>query len=84
MKKFKFNPEGVCCKEMYITLTEDNIVEDVVFVGGCPGNTLGVGALAKGKSAEEVAERLQNITCGNKNTSCPAQLSLALKAVVGK
>ena len=81
MKNIKFKPSGVCCREMQITLTDDNLIENVVFVGGCPGNTLGIGTLVKGQKAEEVIEKLKDIKCGFKDTSCPAQLAKALATV---
>lgn len=79
MKKLTFKPTGVCCKEMQITLTDNNLVEDVVFVGGCPGNTLGISALVKGQRVEDVISKLKGIKCGFKDTSCPDQLTKALE-----
>lgn len=84
MKEIIYNPQGVCCKELQIRLTDDNKIEDVKFIGGCPGNTLGVSSLAKGRDALEVASRLEDITCGNRSTSCPAQLSKALKEAIAE
>lgn len=78
MRNIKFKPSGVCCREMDIVLTDDNVIEDIKFIGGCPGNTLGVRALAIGRKADEVAAKFENIKCGSKNTSCPAQLAIAL------
>lgn len=82
MKNIKFNPSGVCCKEMEIILNDDNTIEDITFVGGCPGNTLGIKSLVKGEKALDIAERLEGITCGGKKTSCPDQLSFALRDAV--
>ena len=84
MKEIIYNPQGVCCKELQITLTDDNKIENLKFVGGCPGNTEGISSLAKGQDALEVASRLEHITCGNKTTSCPAQLSIALKKALSE
>lgn len=78
MKNIKFKPSGVCCKEMNIILNDDNVIEDVEFVGGCPGNTLGVRSLAIGEKADVIAAKLKDIKCGFKDTSCPDQLSKAL------
>lgn len=72
-----FQPQGVCSKQIIIDV-EDGIINNVKFVGGCSGNTQGVGALAKGMKVEEVVERLQGIRCGARPTSCPDQLSKAL------
>ena len=45
--EIKFQPQGVCSKQIVIDV-EDGIVNNVKFIGGCSGNTQGVGALAKG------------------------------------
>lgn len=84
MKEIIYSPQGVCCKQLQIRLTEDNKIENVEFIGGCPGNTLGISSLVKGQDALEVASRLEYITCANKTTSCPAQLSMALREAISE
>jgi hypothetical protein len=42
----KFRPTGVCRKEMNFELSDDNKIIDVQFLGGCPGNSLGIRSLA--------------------------------------
>lgn len=76
--QFSYKTNGVCSRKIFVEV-EDGIVKDVNFVGGCNGNTQGVAALAIGMKVDDVIERLQNIKCGFKNTSCPAQLAEALK-----
>jgi len=77
---YTYEPEGVCSMEMIIDIDEKNdIVNDVKIVGGCPGNTLGVSRLVKGKTVDEIIELLKGIPCGNKGTSCPDQLARALE-----
>ena len=76
--KVTYKPEHVCAKEINFEL-EDGVVKDVEFVGGCPGNALGLVQLVKGMEVEEVIEKLQGITCRHRNTSCPDQLTKALK-----
>ena len=44
------------------------------------GNTQGVAKLVEGMDINEVINRLEGIQCGVKGTSCPDQLSKALKA----
>ena len=73
----KFQPQGVCAQQIIIDAS-DGIVNSVRFIGGCSGNTQGVGALVKGMKVSEVIERLQGIRCGMKSTSCPEQLTKAL------
>ena len=55
------------------------MVRNVSFEGGCNGNLQGIGQLVEGMKIDDVIERLENIKCGFKNTSCPAQLAEALK-----
>lgn len=76
--KFVFQPTGVCSRQIQIEV-ENGIVGDVLFVGGCNGNSKGISALVKGMKVEDVIARLEGITCGMKNTSCPAQLAKALR-----
>jgi len=41
--------------------------------------TAGVARLVEGMKIDDVIDRLDNIKCGFRNTSCPAQLAEALK-----
>ena len=70
-----------CTQKIVIDVDENKIVTSVKFVGGCSGNTQGVAALAVGKSVDELIEKLSDIKCGFKNTSCPAQFANALRQV---
>jgi uncharacterized protein (TIGR03905 family) len=65
-----------------IHITTDNgVLQEVQFVGGCPGNTQGISSLIKGMKVDEAISRLEGIRCGAKPTSCPDQLAQALKAM---
>lgn len=81
--KFTFYPQGVCSMMIEIEL-EDDIIKDVVFTGGCNGNLSGISKLIKGMRAEDVIERLEGTTCGFKDTSCPDQLSKALRQALAQ
>ncbi len=80
MNQFTFRPQGVCSQLIEIE-TEGNIIRDVRFTGGCNGNLQGISALLKGMTVEDAIDRLSGIRCGFKDTSCPDQLSRALKAM---
>lgn len=80
MNQFTFRPQGVCSQLIEIE-TEGNIIQDVRFTGGCNGNLQGISALLKGITVENAIDRLSGIHCGFKDTSCPDQLSRALKAM---
>ncbi len=83
MSKFHFTPRGVCSRGIDLEI-ENGIIQSIAFHGGCAGNTQGVAALCRGMRVEEAIERLSGIRCGFKPTSCPDQLSLALKEALTK
>ena len=57
---------------------KDGKILEVEFIGGCNGNLKGISTLVVGLTIDEVIEKLQNITCGPKTTSCPDQLAQCL------
>lgn len=58
---------------------DGDIIKDVVFTGGCNGNLSGISKLIKGMKAEDVIGKIEGTTCGTNSTSCPDQLSKALR-----
>ena len=78
--EYIYNPKGVCSKTMKIEV-ENNTIKNVEIIGGCPGNTFGVSQLLKGMNIDEAINKLKGILCGNKGTSCPDQLSIALENI---
>ncbi len=79
MKNIVYKTKGTCSREINITLSDENKIEEVVFVGGCAGNTAGISRLIVGMDAEEAIRRIKGVKCGFKATSCPDQLALALE-----
>ncbi len=77
MAHIEYNTKGVCSRRIEIEV-EDDIIQNVIFHGGCAGNTQGVAALIKGMTVDEAIARLKGIRCGFKQTSCPDQLATAL------
>ncbi len=77
MEKYTFNTRGTCSRS--ITFESDgNTVHNVVFSGGCNGNTQGISRLVEGMEVKRVIELLQDVNCNGRGTSCPAQLAKAL------
>lgn len=74
-----YRTKGVCAQAIEFELDDEKKVRNIKFIGGCSGNTQGVASLAEGMDAQEVIKRLEGIKCGRKPTSCPDQLTLALK-----
>lgn len=75
-----YKTKGTCSSEIMITIDGDT-VKDVMYFGGCSGNTQGVAILCKNKSADEIINTLSGIRCGFKATSCPDQLARALRMI---
>ena len=77
----EFKPEGKKEKIMHFRI-KDNVIQDAEIVGGCSGNHKGIISLIKGMNLNEVVEKLKGITCGARATSCPDQISVAIKAYI--
>lgn len=82
--KFTFIPNGVCSRQIDFEIDNAGIIHNVTFSGGCHGNTQGVAALAEGRTAAEVCRCLSGINCKGRGTSCPDQLSQAIRNVLEK
>lgn len=78
-----YRPRGVCSREMRVEV-EDGIIRRVEVVGGCNGNLKGISRLLVGMRAEDAIEKLEGVRCGFKPTSCPDQLSKALRECLKK
>ena len=63
---------------------ENNIIQQVFFLGGCNGNLQGISQLVRGQHIDDVLPRLNGIRCGTKGTSCPDQLCRALEQLKDK
>lgn len=77
--KMTYKTSGVCSRAIDFEIDSENKVRNVRFDGGCSGNTQGVARLVEGMDVNEAISRLKGIRCGRRPTSCPDQLSKALK-----
>lgn len=77
---YTYRTKGTCSQLISFDI-EDNKVKNVKFIGGCPGNLLGIAKLVEGMDKDEVIARIEGVRCGAKQTSCPDQLAKALKEV---
>ncbi len=73
-----FKPSSVCSREIQFDII-DGKLSHLAFQGGCPGNNLGIIALVEGMPVDDVIEKLKGLPCGSKDTSCPDQLTIALR-----
>ena len=74
-----YRTSGVCSRSISFDVSSDGNVHDVQFDGGCNGNAQGLSKLVEGRPAEEIICRLSGILCSGKASSCPDQLSRALR-----
>lgn len=73
----RYQTQGVCSRSISFDII-DHKVTNVIFEGGCMGNTTGITKLVEGMDIDEVINRLEGIKC-RPTTSCPDQLARALK-----
>lgn len=79
--QYSYKTKGTCSTQIDFDLT-DGIIRNLKFTNGCNGNLQAVSRLVDGLPAEEVAEKLQGIRCGFKDTSCGDQLARACLAAI--
>lgn len=75
---YKYKTKGVCSRQINIEV-ENEIVKELEVIGGCNGNLQGISKLIKGMKVEDVIKKLKGINCGDKGTSCPDQIAIALE-----
>ena len=83
MKKITYLTEGgVCSNTMMVEVDDFGIITNVEITGGCPGNTKGLSVLLPGMKVDKAIRLLEGIDCRNRGTSCPDQLSKAMKQLL--
>ena len=83
METITYQPRGVCSRHMEIDV-DNGIIQAVRVQGGCSGNLQGICSLLKGMKVEEAIARMEGIRCGRQATSCPDQISQALKGALAE
>lgn len=78
MKNITYTPSGGVCSRRIEVEIENDIIQKVIFTGGCIGNTQGISRLVVGMTTDEVVNKLQGIDCKGRGTSCPDQLTRAI------
>ncbi len=78
--KYHYKTQGTCSTDIDLDI-ENGVLKEVRYTGGCNGNLQGIAALVKGMRVDDVIARLEGIRCGSKATSCPDQLSKALRVL---
>ena len=81
MKHIQYQTQGTCSQLIDLTVDDNDVIQQVFFVGGCHGNLQGICRLVTGQKVDDVIRKLDGIRCGTKRTSCPDQLCRALEKI---
>lgn len=81
MKHIQYQTQGTCSQLIDVTVDDNDVIQQVFFLGGCNGNLQGICRLVTGQKVDEVIRKLDGIRCGTKRTSCPDQLCRALEEI---
>ena len=76
--RYSFDTVGTCTRKIEFDIN-GNVITNVTFFGGCPGNLAAIARVVEGKTVEEIEELFKDIRCGSKPTSCTAQLAIAVR-----
>lgn len=80
--EYRYIPERVCSSEIIVELDGETI-KRVKIIDGCSGNSSGIAVLIEGMNVYEAIKKLKGIDCDGRGTSCPDQLAIAIKKVIG-
>ena len=73
-----YKTKGTCSRLITFDKSEDGIITNIHFDGGCDGNLKAVSKLCEGMPADKINKILSGNTCGAKSTSCADQLAKAV------
>ena len=76
--RYSYKTKGTFSTLIDFDLNGD-VVSNVSFTGGCNGNLKGICSLVDGLTVEQIESKLKGTKCGFKQTSCPDQLSIAVR-----
>ncbi len=76
--RYSYETSGTCTRRIDFDIN-GNVISNVTFYGGCPGNLAAISRVVEGKTVEEIEDLFKDIKCGSKTTSCSAQLAIAVR-----
>ena len=79
--KYSYKTTNTCARVIEFELN-DNVVTNVKFFGGCPGNLQALPKLVEGMTVEEIENKIGGINCGGRGTSCADQLARAVREAI--
>lgn len=76
--RYNYLTENTCSQIISFDLT-GNIVTNIKYMGGCDGNLQSIERILDGWTVEEIEQKLGDIKCGRRPTSCSGQLAIAVR-----
>jgi len=71
-------PSPAVCSKVIAVAIKDDVIQEVLFSGGCDGNSACIDRLLYGTSVQMTKHLLGDIMCGDKGTSCGRELARGL------
>lgn len=75
---YTFRTIGTCAQVIEFDIN-GNVVTNIKFLGGCPGNLKAISKILDGWTVEAIEEKLKGNLCGMRGTSCADQLAIAVR-----
>ena len=75
---YEYKTKGTCPVKIEFDINDD-IVNNINFLGGCPGNLKAISKLLDGAKVDYIVEKLKGNQCGARGTSCADQLAIAVE-----
>lgn len=76
--KYTYKTNNTCSKIIKFNLDKDTVSNVEFLGGGCPGNLQAIPKLVEGMTVSEIKNKLGNIMCGFRGTSCANELVKAV------
>jgi len=71
-------PSTAVCSKAIAVAIKDDVIQEVLFSGGCDGNSTCINRLLYGTSVQMTKHLLGDVMCGDKGTSCGRELARGL------
>ncbi len=77
--RYEYKTQMTCSSKISFDINDD-VITNIVFLGGCNGNLKAIAKLVNGWTVEKIEQYLLGNTCGPRPTSCADQLAKAVRA----
>ena len=75
---YVYKTKGTCSVMISFDINGE-VVSNIKFNGGCPGNLCAISKLLDGQTVDYIENKLKGNLCGARGTSCADQLAIAVR-----